>query len=166
MKEKVLLVVDADENSAELIVLAAVKTGHHVIRAHTSHEAFSIMDRRLRDLDVIVIDVDPGVHGMAVLEAIDFSPDGPPVIVLADPDETYVNGIAAAHGAATCIEKPFSAEELAAVIEEVSEPAFHSAGCTSDAWGHPHRCQNALYPSPWCQHQRQHKPTQRERANL
>ena len=73
MKEDVLLIVDADPSSTELVSLAAMKTKHRVIRAKTSREAFHVLSGGLDDVDVIVVDVDPGVHGLAVLEAIDVS---------------------------------------------------------------------------------------------
>jgi DNA-binding response OmpR family regulator len=166
MKAKVLLLIDADHASADVVSLAAIKTGHRVVHAHTSREAFSIMERGLDDVDAVVIDVDPGVHGMAVLESMHLSTTTPPVIVLTGLEETYMCGIAAVHGAAACIGKPFAAEKLAALIEQVCQPAWRSAGCTSDAWGHPHRCQSALFPSPGCRRRQRHAPTALDYANV
>jgi DNA-binding response OmpR family regulator len=166
MKAQVLLLIDADPTSASLVALAAAKTDHRVIHAHTSREAFRVIKGELGDVDAMVIDLDPGVHGLAVLEAMDSSTATPPVIVLTGLEETYMRGIAAMHGAAACIGKPFSAEKLASVIEEVCEPSWRSAGCTSDAWGHQHRCQNALFPCPSCRRHQHHAPTALECANL
>ena len=150
MKADVLLVVDADPSPTELVSLAAMKTKHRVIRAKTSREAFRILNGGLGDVDVIVVDVDPGVHGLAVLEAIDVSPTSPPVIVLTSLEEVYMTPIAAAHGAAACIGKPFTVEKIASVIEEVSAPSWRSAACSSDAWGHPHRCKTSFIACPAC----------------
>ena len=150
MKADVLLLVDADPNSAELVALAAMKSRHHVIRANTSLEAFRILNGGLDEVDVIVVDVDPGVHGLAVLEAIDASPTAPPVVILTSLEEVYMTPIGAAHGAAACIGKPFTVEKLASVIEQVSAPGRRSAAWSSDAWGHPHRCENNFIACPGC----------------
>src|SRR6476620_10075065 len=107
MKAKVLLLVNADQSSAELVSRAAIKTGHHVVRAQTSREAFGIIERELTEIDVIVINLDPGVHGMAVLEAMHLSADTPPVITLTGLEKAYMCGIAAVHGVAACVGKPF-----------------------------------------------------------
>lgn len=150
MKADVLLLVDADPNSAELVALAAIKSRQHVIRANTSLEAFRILNDGLDAVDVIVVDVDPGVHGLAVLEAIDASPTAPPVIILTSLEAVYMTPIGAAHGAAACIGKPFTVEKLASVIEQVSAPGRRSAAWSSDAWGHPHRCENNFIACPGC----------------
>ncbi|MGZ5537178.1 MAG: response regulator [Chthoniobacterales bacterium] len=166
MKTKMLLLVDADPHSTEVISVAAARTGHQVTRAHTSREAFCIMEHGLDDLDLIVIDVDPGVHGIDVLETVEISSTTPPVIVLTDVEDHYLPGFATARGAAACVTKPFTADEIAAVIEEVSAPAWRSAGCTCDAWGHPHRDQPHLYPCPSCRRHTQPAPTELECANI
>ena len=150
MKADVLLIVDADPSSIELVSLAAMKTKHRVIRAKTSREAFHVLSAGLDEVDVIVVDVDPGVHGMAVLEAIDVSPTSPSVIVLTSLEEVYMTPIAAAHGAAACVGKPFTIEKIASVIEEISAPSWRSAACSSDAWGHPHRCKTSFIACPAC----------------
>ncbi|HWM24653.1 MAG TPA: response regulator [Chthoniobacterales bacterium] len=154
MKADVLLLVDADPNSAELVALAAMQTRHRLVRANTSLEAFRILEGGMDEVDVIVIDVDPGVHGLAVLEAIDASPTAPPVIILTSLEEVYTTPIGAAHGAAACIGKPFTIEKLASVIEQLSSPRWRSAAWSSDAWGHPHRCKNNFIACPGCHRKR------------
>ena len=150
MNADLLLIVDADPASTELVSLAAMKTRHRILRAKTSREAFHILNGGLAEVGVIVVDVDPGVHGLAVLEAIDVSPTSPPVIVLTSLEETYMTPIGAAHGAAACVGKPFTVEKLASVIEQVSSPSWRAGACSSDAWGHPHRCQNSFIACSGC----------------
>jgi DNA-binding response OmpR family regulator len=166
MKAKILLLVDADHTSADLVSLAASKTGHHVVQARTSREAFALIERDLNEIDVIVINLDPGVHGMAVLEAMHLSATSPPVVALTGLEEAYMCGIAAVHGAAACLGKPFTAEKLAATLEEICEPAVRAAACTSDSWGHPHRCINAFFPCPGCHHQKPQAVTALDYANV
>jgi DNA-binding response OmpR family regulator len=140
MKPDILLVVDADPESAEMVAAAATKTRRRFVRVTSGREAFQMLNDGLDQVDVIVVDVDPGVHGMAVLEALDSSRQAPPVIVLTGLEETYMAPISAAHGAAACLAKPFSIERLTAVIEQVSASHGQSQAFTSDQWGHPHRC--------------------------
>ena len=165
MKADVLLIVDADPSSIELVSLAAMKTKHRVIRAKTSREAFRILDGGLGEVDVVVVDVDPGVHGLAVLEAIDVSSTSPPVIVLTSLEEGYMTPIAAAHGAAACVGKPFTVAKLASVIEEVCAPSWRSAACSCDTWGHPHRCKTNFIACPACSRKLQENFRQPEPAN-
>ena len=165
MKQDVLLIVDADSSSTELVSLAAMQTKHRVIRAKTSREAFHVLNGGLDAVNVIVVDVDPGVHGMAVIEAIDVSPTSPPVILLTSLEEGYMAPIAAAHGAAACVGKPFTVGKLASVIEEVCAPSWRSAACSCDAWGHPHRCKTNFIACPGCSRKLQENFRQPEPAN-
>jgi len=127
-----------------------MKSRHNVIRANTSLEAFRILNGGLDEVDVIVVDLDPGARGLSVLEAIDASPTTPPVIILTSLEEIDMAPIGAAHGAAACLGKPFTVEKLASVIEQVSAPGRRSAAWSSDAWGHPHRCENHFIACPGC----------------
>lgn len=150
MKANVILLVDADPDSAEIVALAALKSRHHVIRADTSREAFRILNGGLDEVDVVVVDLDPGVGGLALLEAIDASPTAPPVIILTSLEEVYRTPIGAEHGAAACLGKPFTVEKLASVIAQVSAPGRRSAAWSSDRWGHPHRCENNFIACTGC----------------
>jgi DNA-binding response OmpR family regulator len=150
MKADALLLVDADPVSAELVALAAMKTNHRLLQAQTSPGAFHILESSLHEVDLIVVNVDSGVHGLAVLEALDVSPVGPPVIILTSLKESYMTPVGAAHGAAACLGKPFTLEKLVSVIEQVSAPSWRATSCSSDAWGHPHRCENSFIACPGC----------------
>ena len=140
MRPDILLLVDADPESARMVAAAATGTRRRLVRVTSGREAFQMLNDGLDQVDVIVVDVDPGVHGMAVLEALDSSHQAPPVIVLTGLEETYMAPISAAHGAAACLAKPFTIEKLAATIEQVSASQRQSEAYTSDLWGHPHRC--------------------------
>jgi DNA-binding response OmpR family regulator len=150
MKADVLLLVDADPNSAELVALAAEQSRHRVIQANTSVEALRTLNGNLGEVDVIVVDVDLAAHGLDVLEAIDVSPTAPPLIILTSLEEGYMTPAGAGRGAAACLAKPFTVEKLASIIERVSAPEQRSAAWSSDAWGHPHRCKNNFIACPGC----------------
>ncbi len=166
MKTKALLLVGSDSNSAALVSRAASRTGHQLICAHTSREAFGIIESGLEDVAAIIIDLDPGVQGLAVLEAMDIGPTSPPVIILTGLEEAYMRGLGAARGAAAWLARPFTAKKLAGIIEQVIEPAWRLDNYTSDAWGHPHHCRHAAFPCPGYHRQKLPAPTALECASL
>jgi DNA-binding NtrC family response regulator len=138
MKTNLILVVDADGDTVGFLLEAAARTGHAVRQARTSAEAFEVIEHDLRHLDVIVVDVDPGAHGMALLEAVSACHDKPPLVVLSGFEETYMNPIAKRHGAVACVCKPFSIEQLRLALDRVIANAPVRAECSwCDKWGHP-----------------------------
>jgi DNA-binding response OmpR family regulator len=139
MKENVVLLVDADGDSVGIVLEAAARTGHTARLANTSPEAFEILKRDIRRLDLVIIDVDPGAHGLALLEAINGCAERPPIIVVTALEETYMKQIAAEHGAAACLGKPIRIETLKSTLDAVS--AKKSQMLTCDRWGF-------LIPSP------------------
>ena len=110
---------------------AAASTGREVLLAKTSRDAFEIIEKQIRRLDLVIVDVDPGAHGLALLEAISACAERPPMIVVTALEEIYMNPIAAEHGAADCLGKPLGLQKLLSTLENVS---IHQ-GLTSDRWG-------------------------------
>jgi DNA-binding response OmpR family regulator len=139
MKENVVLLVDADGDLVGIVLEAAARTGHNARIAKTSREAFGILKREIRRLDIVIVDVDPGAHGLALLEAISGCAERPPIIVVTALEETYMRPIAAQHGAAACLGKPIRIEMLKSTLDAVS--AKKSQMLTCDRWGF-------LIPSP------------------
>jgi DNA-binding NtrC family response regulator len=129
-KEKIVLLVDADNDSKAIVSEAAVRTGRDVLLANTSRDAFRILHNEMQCLDVVVVDVDPGVHGLALLEAISGCADRPPIVVITALEETYMKPIAMKHGAAACLGKAIMIQKLSCVLDAVST---HSRTC--DRWG-------------------------------
>ena len=80
MKEHSILLVDADGDSEGIVSEAAALTGGDVLVAKTSRAAFGILGEQMRRLDFVVVDVDPGAHGLALLEAISSCADRPPIV--------------------------------------------------------------------------------------
>ena len=132
MKKNSILLVDADGDCAELVALAAAQTGHESRRVKTSREAFAILGGQVRRFAAVIVDVDPGAHGLALLEAVSSCAERPPMLVLTALEETYMESIAKRHGAATCLGKPISLTKLRATLRKVC--ARH--GLSSDCWGH------------------------------
>lgn len=131
MKANVLLISNGSADSNGVIADAAAQTGRGLRHVKSSGEAFARLRSGLTDTDVVIIDLDPGIHGIAILEAIGNCEGVPPVIVVTGLEEADMTLVAYRHGAAACIGKPLSAAELASVIEGVC------SGLSCDLWGHP-----------------------------
>ena len=84
----------------------------------------------MQRLKVVVVDVDPGAHGLALLEAISSCADKPPIVVVTALEETYMEPIARKHGAAACLGKPITVQRLVSTLKDASTRSL-----TSDRWG-------------------------------
>src|ERR1700686_5226975 len=119
-RKNVVLLVDADGDSESIVLKAAALTLRDVLLVKTSRHAFGILQNEMRRLDAVIVDVDPGAHGLALLEAISGCAERPPIIVVTALEETYMKPIAAEHGAAACFGKPITIQKLGSAIEDVS----------------------------------------------
>lgn len=130
MTEKLVLLVDADGDTEGFVRESAARVHREVILAKTSRDAFRVLELRMWRLDLVVIDVDPGIHGLALLEAISGCTEHPPMIVLTALEEAYMEPIAREHGAIGCLGKPITLARLEAVLKR----AAHQTP-TCDRWG-------------------------------
>ena len=130
-RKNVVLLVDADGDSEGIVLKAAARTWRDVLLVKTSRHAFGILQNEMPRLDVVIVDVDPGAHGLALLEAISGCADRPPIVVITSLEETYMKPIAAEHGAAACFGKPITIQKLGSALDDVS--AKRSLTC--DRWG-------------------------------
>ena len=129
-KENIVLLVDADGDSEGIVSEAAAHVGRDVLLAKTSRDAFRILKNKMQRLDVVIVDVDPGAHGLALLEAINGCADRPPIVVITALEETYMKPIAMEHGAAACLGKPIMIQKISSALNAVSTQAR-----TCDRWG-------------------------------
>lgn len=130
MKEHSILLVDADGDSEALVSEAGTLTGRDVLVAKTSRAAFRILGDEMQRLDLAIVDVDPGAHGLALLEAISGCADRPQIIVITALEETYMEPIARKHGAAACLGKPITVRRLTSTLKNGTMRSL-----TSDRWG-------------------------------
>lgn len=131
MKENVILLVDADGDCEDLVSEAAARTGRDVLTAKTSRQAIAILRNQMRRLELVIVDVDPGAHGLALLEAISGCADTPPIIVITALEESYMKPISQEHGATACLGKPITIPKLKSTLDDVSA----TWSLTSDRWG-------------------------------
>jgi DNA-binding response OmpR family regulator len=137
MKKDVVLLIDADADTAATVATAASLAHCDVRLARTSRDLFQLCHNGFEDVASIVVDVDPGVHGMAVLEALDGMENVPPVIVVSSLEESYLEPVARAHGACTSLGKPLCTARLKRLLEQNRATAPQESACCCDAWGHP-----------------------------
>ena len=130
MKELGILLLDADGDSEAIVSEAATRTGRDVLVAKTSRVAFRIVKEQMQRFEIVVADVDPGAHGLALLEAISSCADRPPIVVITSLEETYMEPIARKHGAAACLGKPITVQRLVSTLKNASTRPL-----TSDRWG-------------------------------
>ena len=136
MKNKVILLVDTDADCAGLVLEAAARSGCGVRLSRDSREALDILHREFDRIGSIVLDLDPGTHGLALLETLSALRRRPPVLVLTSLMESYMEPAAARHGVTACLGKPVAIDRLQRAIESVTkEKCRNHESC--DPWGHP-----------------------------
>ena len=133
---KNILLVDPDSDSVGVLARAAALTGHAVRLANRTDDAFRILNCNLDDIDVVVVDADPGAHAMALVEAINGCERRPPVIILTALEEEYMKTVAASHGAAACLGKPLAVEKIRSILDHLPRAPKCRRACSCDAWGH------------------------------
>ena len=137
MKRNVVLVLDADSDTARAVASAAA-TGNCDLRfIQTSREFFQFCSEDFENVTAIVLDVDPGMHGMAILEALDACENTPPIIVVSALEEQRLSSVVQRHGAVACLGKPLSVTRLARAIDQT---LGRVAAPRCDMWGHPIDC--------------------------
>jgi DNA-binding NtrC family response regulator len=131
MKKHSILLVDADRDSESIVSQAGPPAGRKVVVAETSRDAFRLLANQIRSLDLIIVDVDPGAHGLALLEAISGYGDRPQIVVITALEEAYVEPIAIKHGASACLGKPLTVQRLISVIRKSSKRSLtcDRSGC-------------------------------------
>jgi DNA-binding response OmpR family regulator len=137
MKRNILLVTDGDADSNAIIAEAAKQTGHGLTKTSSDRQAFEILNMATEDVDLAIIDLDPGIHSLSILEAMGWAENSPPIIVVTNLEESEAAPIASRHGAAACIGKPFTASQLVSAIEQVCS-SWRPQTLSCDFWGHPH----------------------------
>lgn len=151
MNRNILLVATSSGDSNAIVADAAARTGRGLRHIDNSRRAFELLMAGLDDIDLIIIDLDPGMHSISVLEALGCCDTCPPIIVITGLEELEMTAIAHRHGATACIGKPFSSAELVLLMEEVCPSTVRSCPMSCDRWGHVHNCAGE------CRHSRQHK---------
>lgn len=138
MKRNVLLVANSFGDSNAIVAEVAIGTGRGLRQADNSRRALELLMAGPHDIDLIIIDLDPG--SISVLEALGFCNTCPPIIVVTGPEQLEMTALAHQHGVTACIGKPFSVAKLAALMEEVRSASAPQCRMSCDLSGRPHNC--------------------------
>lgn len=96
---------------------ALLREGGISCLARTSDDALRIVCTKRGQLELAVIDFEHGSNGMTLMSAIDTCANHRlPMLALTRAGEEHARFVALANGAAECLPKPVSAEQLATVI--------------------------------------------------
>jgi CheY-like chemotaxis protein len=115
VKTPVVLLLTNDSGLEDLVADTLSKIGGLSHFASDPGEALETISG-LRDLDLVIIDFEPGPHGMTLLSAISTLRADLPVIVITRQDGKHVEALPYASGATACFPKPISAVRLATAI--------------------------------------------------
>jgi FixJ family two-component response regulator len=139
MKRNVILVLDADADTARAVANTAAGVACDVRFVRTSKDFFHFCHEDFENVVAIILDVDPGVHGMAILEALDACENTPPIIVVSALEEHRLSSVVHERGAIACLGKPLSFLRVANAVEEaLTIAALAAPRC--DVWGHVTNC--------------------------
>ena len=121
--ERVALVVEDDDNAADLVRILLEAEGFAVVRAFSAEEALQIAPHQ--GLDLITVDIQlPGIDGWQFLNAIRADTALGQVAVVVISGTSTGPPVALAGGAAAVLEKPVS---RAALKEALTNLGFHDA---------------------------------------
>ncbi len=115
MKPSVILLLSTDPDVGRLAQQAATATRHGLRVLQSTPAAFRELEG-CDDVALAVIDLDPGMHGAALLEAVG---ERLPVVVLTSLERDYMDPIARRRGARECLTKPFTAGQLQGALGRV-----------------------------------------------
>ena len=133
MKRNVVLVLDADADTARAVASAATTRNWDLRFAQTSKEFFHFCREDFENVIAIILEIDPGMHGMAILEASDVCENTPPIVVVSALEEHCLGPVVQRHGAIACLGKPLSFTQLGRALDQAVERAT-APRC--DLWGH------------------------------
>ena len=137
MKRNVVLVLDADADTARAVASAAATRDCDLRFVQTSKEFFHFCREDFGNVIAIILEMDPGMHGMAILEASDVCENSPPIIVVSALEEHRLGPVVQRHGAMACLGKPLSFTQLGRALHQAVERAT-APRC--DLWGHVTNC--------------------------
>ncbi len=124
MKAPVILLLTRDPRVEILFAKALLVKGRDravVLVTRNIDDALQTICTRGAELDLAVIDFDDGCHGMTLLSAMHMLREELPIMVLISSDTYRAAALAYANGAAACLAKPLTADELALSIREPRE---------------------------------------------
>jgi len=117
MMPPAILLITGDAETERAVTEAARRTKRPVTVARTAHEAVKILSHGLKDLSLILLDLDQDVHGVTLFSALEDCHGATPVVALTGCEEGYMKPLAMDRGAAGCLGKPVTAARFARLFD-------------------------------------------------
>jgi DNA-binding response OmpR family regulator len=134
MKHKIIMLVNSEGDSVGVVTEAAARNGYGVRVARSSRDAFAALKTDFDKVDALLVDLDSGGHGFALLEAVNMRKGKPLLLALTSCEELDMKPVAFRHGAQDCFGKPLSLRRITAALAKTRSHAEPRLSC--DSWGH------------------------------
>ena len=126
MNAHVVLLHTRDADFEEVVTESLKESGAKILITHDVDHALEIGCQRGAELDLAVIDRSD-CHAITLLSAIKACRHELPIVVVTSSGSCHCAAIAYANGAAACIVKPISVDDLRAVLKQLCQPKLELA---------------------------------------
>jgi DNA-binding response OmpR family regulator len=128
MKPRIILLLTNDPET-EQAAQEAVLTSRRGLRvARNSRDSFQLLRNSHDDVELFIVDLDPGLHGVTLLGAVSACRGSSPVIALTSMEREYMLPLVVRQGVAECLEKPVHPVELTRAIHRLCSPIMEVNG--------------------------------------
>jgi DNA-binding NtrC family response regulator len=86
-------------------------------KTNRAAESFRILRDDAKDVKLVIIDIDPEMHGVALLTAVAGFRENVPIVAVTSLEESYMKPLAVRRGAVECLGKPVAANRFAEAIQ-------------------------------------------------
>jgi len=118
MPQPAILLISGDAEIERAACEAARGTGQALVVVRTAHEAVKQFAHGFEGYHLILVDLDPDVHGVTLFNALDDCHGKAPMVALTGCEEIYMKPLALGRGAAACLGKPVMAARFKRLFEE------------------------------------------------
>jgi len=128
MKTRLILLLTTDDRVEQQFREVARREEATILVTHTIADALAPVCTRLDEIDLVAVDFQEGCHGMTLVSVIYACCEQLPIVVLTAIDKYHTAALAYANGAAACLAKPTTPEEIGMLVETLHRvkplPAF------------------------------------------
>jgi DNA-binding response OmpR family regulator len=118
MPHPAILLISGDAQIERVACEAARGTGQALVVVRTAHEAVKHFAHGLEAYNLILVDLDPDVHGVTLFNALDDCHGTAPLVALTGCEESYMKPLALGRGAAACLGKPVTVARMKSLFAE------------------------------------------------
>ena len=126
MKICLALLLTHDPNFEKAVTNALAESGAKILSTHDVDQALRTGCQRAAEFDLAILDRSD-CHAITLLSALKACRHDLPVVVITSSEPCHCAALAYANGAAACLAKPVSAEDLTVVFRQLCEPKLKLA---------------------------------------